>query len=228
MNVTFNPSDQIVNSYDYCRFTFQNGHISHWGTIPSSITVGDSDTQHSILTTLPRVNAEYNSPLLDGEFPEDGCFSVDQISIITEDDQSQSIVLNKIFMPKDCIEAYLYNADEVAECTITREYSTSSTTTAEANYAVLMTFSSQPDTGVSSEILRHELNTLVRTDYGFEFGPHELQINGSEILISFKDLQEAYRNQYMNNNYIACPEFQNFSLARNYSKFYIGTPSREV
>ena len=227
MNTIFNPTNIVVDSYDYCGFTFLDGHTSHWGNIPDDVKEGTSDTKHSIVTSLPRVNSEYNSPLMHGEFPTEGCFAIDSTSIINEAGESQSIVLNKMFIPKGCVRVYLYNYDEDASCTIERTYGSSETQLYEVNYSVLVTFSSQPDPEVSAEIIRHELNQVIRTDYGFEFAPHELQVNGSEILVSFRDLLHSYRDMYMSNNYISCSEFQNFSLARNYSKFYIGAPVNE-
>ena len=223
MDYNFEPSNIEVEGYSTCTFYFLDGHVSYWGDDPPQ---GINITHHSVVQHLDRVNLEYNSPLIEGVFPEDGYFVRMEVQI--EESGSSNVSINKVFIPKDCNRVVLSanvidpsTSEEVeARCTITLLEG------AETQYATILTFASYADPDKAFEVQRHEYNEEHSNSYGFSFEPHELQINGSEYRMDYGDYYFRPRTNYRANLNIEVPEFVNFALARNFSKYYIGTPRR--
>ena len=215
MNFEFNPPEVNVESYSYCELTFDDGRVVKYGQGETAEEVGGS-----VLTTLPRVNLEYNSPLINGRFPENGAFASITYSLLDDNNQAHPVTINKVFRPYGCVLIILKGQYELgsemhwASCKID--------CSEERLYCSVINLGSSEDESSSLEIQRHLSNQEDTRCGHFKVLPHELQINGSNYCISPSDLLSSMRRNYVDNMTRSVSEFMNFSLARNGSKFYIG------
>ena len=216
MTFNFNPPEVNVENYTYCEMTFNDGTVRKFGQGETAEEVGED-----IITSLPRVNLEYNSPLINGRFPDGGALANITYSLMGDDGELHPVNLNKVFRPFNCTKVLLKGQYEElgetkwATCEISYE-------TSEYPYCSLINLGSTEDESSSLEIQRH-LSNMEETRCGyFKVLPHELQINGSNYCISPKDILSYLRKDYVDNMTRTLPEFMNFSFARNGSKFYIG------
>ena len=233
MDYQFNPPNVMVDGYTDCRFTIRKDgktYYSFWvsgGQIPADsgwsvegLTEGEDYEVNTVITSADRVNLEYSSPLVEGFFPDNGYFISQTVTIGEED--SDTVTLNKMFKPVYCTQIDLY-AEQLGvlfKCCIILIYD-------EQSYATLISFSSGQSLNSSSEVTRHEFNPIQNIKYGFNFAPHELQVNGSELYQDFRDYEVVGRSNYLVNSYRSIPEFINFSMSRNYSKFFLGMGVRD-
>lgn len=204
-------NDVMVDSYDTCDFYFPPNLHEIWTTqaLPSD---DSTHRYHTAVTVIPKVNLEYSSPLVDGVFPEKGCFMIQNINAGLEG--QPGTVLNKIFIPVGCTLVTLTRTSDNSRCTI-------SIPTLDSQYANLVTFYSGEGLDEAPEVEYHRGNHDDSVS-GFYIKPHELQVNGSELFQRFHDYYETGRSSYISNLGLQLPEYSGFSLARNFSKFFLG------
>lgn len=172
---------------------------------------------------LERANVEYNSPLVEGEFPESGKFSVVYAEIDSESTSIKKMAtLNKIFKPYNCTKIEL-EEDYTDESGVNKVAKASITFSGDEVYGnFLITFSTKDDGGTSAEVQNHQHNIEYITKYGFRFRPHETQINGSNFSIQMRDYQEINRGGFLNRDLNFIPYFGSFTLSRGFEKFFLG------
>lgn len=204
MNVVYDPADRLPESYSTCEFTYTDGSVI-------TLTPSGSDG-------LDRANLEYDSPLVQGDFPEQGGFYHYAFSY-----EGQAVYFTKIFKPSGCNRVLLigeYGVGQTATCEVTFEDD-------EVYLCHVLNFSAQSNTTASLELDQHLQNSLQEVDSGFSFLPHELQINGSDFRVNKWDYLHRARGSYVRNYNLAIPDFMNYSLARDGSKYYIGAYARD-
>lgn len=190
--------------WDTCTFTFSDD---------SKIEVN----RENKLTSLPRVNVENNSPIVNHEFPNYLFATVNGYT----SSETQAII-NKIIKPEGCKKITLvenYKDDDgtskiaILEITFEEEY--------EVPLRAVINLSAGETEKSSAEIQIH-LNSNQESYHGFTFKPHELQINGSNFMISKGDYLEKSRMKYVPVMYNSIEEYGHFSLARSGAKYFIG------
>lgn len=208
MEYYFDTHKRKTQEWTRCKFVFSDG--------TSNTFTKDNEG-------IDRNNVEYNSPLVDGEFPEGGKFSVIYAEIDSESTSVKKMAtLNKIFKPYNCTSVELEEdytteegEDKVAKATITFSDD-------EIYGDFIITFSSKDDGGVSAEVQNHQHNIEYLTKYGFRVKPHETQINGSNFSIQLRDYQEIYREDFLSRDLNFIPYFGSFTLSRGFEKFFLG------
>lgn len=208
MEYNFDTPERKTQEWTRCKLIFKDG-------TEKTLTKDSSG--------LERVNVEYNSPLIEGEFPEGGKFSVVYAEIDSESTSIKKMAtLNKIFKPYNCNKIELEEdyttekgEDKVAKATITFSDD-------EVYGNFLLTFSTKDDGGASAEVQNHQHNIEYLTKYGFRLKPHETQINGSNFSIQLRDYQEINRGDFLNRDLNFIPYFGSFTLSRGFEKFFLG------
>lgn len=207
------------------EYSFSNPErkTQEWTSCEFKFTDGTSRVFEKDNSKISRANIEYNSPLIEGEFPTEGKFSVVKAEI---DSESTSIkkqaTLNKIFKPYGCNEIVLteeYTDEKGVERTAKANITFSDS---EINGEFLFTFSTKDDGGVSAEVQNHQHNIDYYTEYGFLMKPHEAQINGSNFSIPLRDYQEINRGNFLSRDLNFIPYFGSFTLSRGFEKFFLG------
>ena len=178
-------------------------------------------TINSPVISLPRVNVENNSPIVNHEFP-DYLFAVIRSSTSSKD----QVIINKIIKPEGCKEIVLvenykddYGDAQTATLKITFD-------PPEIPLRAVINLSAGETETESAEIQIH-LYANSKSFHGFEFKPHELQVNGSNFLVSKGDYLERSRPMYVATMYNSVEEYGHFSLARSGAKYFIGEYKKE-
>lgn len=206
MQYSFGNPLRKTLEWSTCQFIFSNSNPD------LNITVDNSNK----VVNLPRVNVEDNSPIVNHEFPE-YLFATVRGSTSTD---TQAII-NKIIKPEGCIGVYLTEdyIDENGQnqkATLKISFEDS-----EIPLRAVINLSAGETEDNSAEIQIH-LNANSQNYHGFTFRPHELQINGSNFLVSKGDYLEKSRLRYVPIMYNSIEEYGHFSLARSGAKYFIG------
>lgn len=203
--MTYNFGDPLRKTLEWstCTFTYSD---------ETSVTI-DSENK---IKTLPRVNIENNSPILNHEFPE---LLFATVSGNTSSD-TQAII-NKIIKPEGCerinlVENYRDDNGNEREATLEITFEKS-----EIPLRAVINLSAGETENESAEIQIH-LHANSDSFHGFVFKPHELQINGSNFMVSRGDYLEKSRSKYTPVMYNSVEEYGHFSLARSGAKYFIG------
>lgn len=207
MEYTFMNPDRKTLVWSTCTFKFEDSKFDR--------TINSPDT------SLPRVNVENNSPIVNHEFPK-YLFAVISGSTSSKD----QAIINKIIKPEGCSKIILkenYKDDSGANQTATLEIEF---TTSEIPLRAVINLSAGETETESAEIQIH-LYANSRSFHGFEFKPHELQVNGSNFLVSKGDYLERSRPMYVSTMYNSVEEYGHFSLARSGAKYFIGEYKKE-
>ena len=202
-----NPNRKTL-VWSTCTFKFDDSKLK-------DITINSPDS------SLPRVNVENNSPIVDHEFP-DYLFAVIN-GFTSSEDQA---IINKIIKPEGCSKIILvenYKDDSGVNQTATLEIEFNPS---EIPLRAVINLSAGETETESAEIQIH-LYANSRSFHGFEFKPHELQVNGSNFLVSRGDYLERSRPMYVSAMYNSVEEYGHFSLARSGAKYFIGEYKKE-
>lgn len=208
MEYSFSNPERKTQEWTSCELKFIDG--------TSKVLMKDN-------SKISRVNIEYNSPLVEGEFPTEGKFSVVYAEIDSESTSvKKQATLNKIFKPYGCKEIILNEdyTDEEGEKRTARATITFNDNEIDGEF--LFTFSTKDDGGVSAEVQNHQHNIGYYTEYGFFVKPHETQINGSNFSIPLRDYQEINRGNFLSRDLNFIPYFGSFTLSRGFEKFFLG------
>lgn len=207
MTYNFMNPDRKTLVWSTCTFKFEDSKLDR--------TINSPDT------SLPRVNVENNSPIVNHDFP-DYLFAVIRGSTSSED----QVIINKIIKPEGCSKIILeenYKDDSGSNQTATLEIEF---TPSEIPLRAVINLSAGETETESAEIQIH-LYANSRSFHGFEFKPHELQVNGSNFLVSKGDYLERSRPMYVSTMYNSVEEYGHFSLARSGAKYFIGEYKKE-